>query len=237
MCTHSNKSKDFTLDCSVHYCMYVLYCANIYNLDFHIYRSRCNHTLLMREQEEMAALAHLWIWLGQVLDLDPSLLAFFWLRLLSVKQSTNALVTNLLGSTDQCEIHRYTTRLRKIMRTCSSQPWTAVCNHQRASGSSPWKASERCRWGRGWSCEHKRNRRSMLNLKNTKIITVQESFGLEKEREQQQLTSSEQALTTNTHRVMSPTIRRVHSVTRCKYLHTLQAIVWTILSWHCIRPV
>lgn len=51
-----------------------------------------------------------------------------------------------------------------LLPTCFSQPWTAVCNHQRASDSSPWKASERCRWGHGWSCEHTHTHRQKRSI-------------------------------------------------------------------------
>lgn len=44
-------------------------------------------------------------------------------------------------------------RKTKWTPTCFSQPWTVVCSRQRASGSSPWRASGRCRSSRGWSWE------------------------------------------------------------------------------------
>ncbi len=63
---------------------------------------------------------------------------------------------------------------QSVVPTCFSQPWTVVCNHQRASDSSPWKASERYRWGHGWSCthtdthKHTHRSRSELNLNKHK---------------------------------------------------------------------
>ena len=88
-----------------------------------------------------------------------------------------------------------------VVPTCFSQPWTAVCNHQRASDSSPWKASERCRWGRGWSCKytHRHTYKSDLykskqhycngyfchpatNLKWYKRLTIQSKNGTKKKK-------------------------------------------------------
>lgn len=104
---------------------------------------------------------YLRVWLGEVFDLDPSLFALFWLRLLSVgeKSPTAVIKCALLHSENtQCTVaglsmeHFLWIKCEKrLVPTCFSQPWTVVCNHQKASDSSPWRAWERCRWGRGWS--------------------------------------------------------------------------------------
>lgn len=107
--------------------------------------------------------AHLRVRLGKVLNLNPSLFTFFQLGLLSVEQDSKHPVSNPFHfSSSDTGLTLYLRRVpdytlykkqtMKMWHTCFSQPWTAVCNHRRASDSSPWKASERCRWDRGWSC-------------------------------------------------------------------------------------
>lgn len=83
--------------------------------------------------------AHLWIWFGEVLDLDPSLFTFFWLCLLPVEQSTKPRVINLFRSTGKCE----TRHCRSVKADCS---YVSVRHHFFGGFLSwiEWEKSLRC---------------------------------------------------------------------------------------------
>lgn len=85
-----------------------------------------------------------------------------------IKHQTLSLNQHYFSWSDEADCNQVSVRQweKMLVPTCFSQPWTAVCNHQRASDSSPWKASERCRWGRGWSCEHRQTHRSRSRVKS-----------------------------------------------------------------------